>query len=100
MPVHAGVADVIAPAQRTDLVAGFGGFTDHPVPEGAGRAGDQNGRVIAERAYAPTKENGHLRRAQVPVDYKRYPDGPGSTGSGPSGALGPLRTPPGPRCYL
>ena len=40
--MHTGVADVIAPAQRAYLVAGFGGFTDHPVSEGSGRAGDQN----------------------------------------------------------
>ena len=40
--MHAGVADVTAPAERAHLVAGFGGFTDHPVSERAGRAGDQN----------------------------------------------------------
>ena len=41
-PVDAGIADARLSAQRADLVAGFGGFTDHPVSEGAGRAGDQN----------------------------------------------------------
>ena len=41
-PMHAGVADVILSAERADLVAGFGGFADHPVSEGSGRAGDEN----------------------------------------------------------
>ena len=41
-PVDAGIADARLSAQRADLVAGFGGFTDHSVPERAGRAGDEN----------------------------------------------------------
>ncbi len=41
-PVHAGIADVRLAAQRADLMTGLGGLADHPVPECAGRAGNEN----------------------------------------------------------
>jgi hypothetical protein len=56
--VHAGVADVTAPAERAHLMARFGGFTHHLAPERAGRAGDQN---VGHRSPATRRQNGRLR---------------------------------------
>ena len=48
-PVHAGVADMGFTAQCTDAVSGLGRFADHPVPECAGRAGDEELHEPSER---------------------------------------------------
>ena len=66
-PVDAGVADVGFTAQRADVMAGLGGFADHPVPECAGRAGDENFASHRRGSLRATKENGHLRLRKCPL---------------------------------